>query len=213
MHKYANLMLMKKIISATFFTIILFQSMWASDFKAMLGLNSSKYVFSSSTQSLEQQQKSGMAFGLGWAFVIAPKMKLEIEAVYGQKGAKVAITNAPAETVSGIYKNTSIGLPIFFKYQFKENASPYFAFGPEFGLITSHHLIFPESKVNYDLSSTTKKLIIAFNASLGYEIPFDKWGLFAEVRYNRWLSNFLDDPVATMKSESFVFLIGGIYYL
>ena len=204
---------MRRLSATSLFLLFLVHALQASEVKVMLGLNSSKYVFSSSTQSLEQQQKSGMAFGLGWAFSIAPKMKLEIEAVYGQKGAKVAITNAPAETVSGIYKNTSIGLPIFFKYQFKENASPYFAFGPEFGLITSHHLIFPESKADYDLSNTTKKLILAFNASLGYEIPFDKWGLFAEVRYNRWLSNFLDDPEATMKSESFVFLLGGIYYL
>ena len=204
---------MKNKIAAAFFLIFLVQTASASEVKAMFGLNSSKYVFSSSTQSLEQQSKSGMAFGVGWAFTFAPNMKLEVNAIYGQKGAKVAITNAPAETVSGIYKNTTLGLPIFFKYQFKENASPYFAFGPEFALITSHHLVLTESKMDYDLSATTKKFILAFNALLGYEIPFGPWGLFAEVRYNRWLSNFLDDPINTMKSESFVFMIGGVYYL
>lgn len=204
---------MKTKIATAFFLFILVQTAAASEVKAMFGLNSSQYIFSSSTQSLEQQSKSGLAFGFGWALDIAPNMKLEINAIYGQKGAKVAITNAPAATVSGVYKNTTIGLPIFFKYQFKENASPYFAFGPELALITAHHLIMSESKIDYDLSATTNKTILAFNALLGYEIPFGPWGLFAEVRYNRWLSNFLNDPVNTMKSESFVFMLGGVYYL
>jgi opacity protein-like surface antigen len=204
---------MKDKIATAFIIFLLVQGLCASEIKALIGLNSSKYLFSSSTDSLEQQHKSGMAFGLGWAFSLNKNMKLEINAMFNQKGTKVSITYSPEAIVSGVYKNSSIGVPCLFKYKFKEKTSPYFAFGPEFVFITAHHLIFSESKEDFDLRDTTKKFILAFNALLGYEYPIGKWGLFAEVRYNRWLSNFLIDPEESVKSESFVFLLGGVYYL
>jgi opacity protein-like surface antigen len=191
----------------------LVQAAYASEIKAMVGLNSSKYLFSGSTDSLDQQQKPGMAFGLGWAFSLNKNMKLEINAMLNQKGAKVSIADSPDSVVSGVYKNSSIAIPCFFKYQFREKTSPYLAFGPEFVFITAHHLVFSESKETFDLRDMTKKFILAFNALLGYEYSFGAWGLFAEVRYNRWLSNFLIDPEDTVKSQSFVFLLGGVFYL
>lgn len=209
----ATLNQMKSKIATAFMIFLLVQTAHASEIKAMIGLNSSKYLFSSATDSLDQQQKSGMAFGLGWAFSLNKNMKLEISAMLNQKGAKVAIANSPDDIISGIYKNSSIGIPCFFKYQFKEKASPYFAFGPEFVFITAHHLVLSESNGDFDLRNMTKKFILAFNAALGYEYSFGTWGLFAEVRYNRWLSNFLIDPEDTVKSESFVFLLGGVFYL
>jgi hypothetical protein len=204
---------MKDKFATAFIIFFLVQALCASEIKALIGLNSSKYLFSSSTYSLEQQYKSGMAFGLGWAFSLNKNMKLEINAMFNQKGTKISIGASPDTMVSGIYKNSSIGIPCFFKYKFWEKAAPYFAFGPEFVFITAHHLIFSESKEKFDLRDTTKKFILAFNALLGYEYPIGKWGLFAEVRYNRWLGNFLIDPEDSVKSESFVFLLGGIYYL
>ncbi len=204
---------MKNKIAMVFVLFFFVQVVRANDIKVMLGLNSSKYVFSSSTDSMDQQHKSGMAFGLGWAFSLNKNMKLEINAMFNQKGAKVSIINSPNAIVSGIYKNSSIGIPLLFKYQYKEKASPYIAFGPEFVFITSHHLTLPESNESYNLSDMTKKFILAFNALLGYEYPIGKWGLFAEIRYNYWFSNFLNDPEALVKSQSFVFLLGGVYYL
>jgi len=100
-----------------------------------------------------------------------------------------------------------------FKFGNKEKASPYAALGPEFVFIVSHHLKIPESGDDFDLLDNTKKLVLAFNALLGYEWPIGQWGLFAEIRYSRWLNNFLIDPEATVKSESIAFLLGGVYYL
>ena len=65
---------------------------------------------------------------------------------------------------------------------------------PNLCFIISHHLKFPENEDDLDLLDNTKKFILAFNALLGYELPIGQWGLFAEIRYNRWLGNFLVDP-------------------
>lgn len=204
---------MKNKIAAALFLLLLAQAAPASEIKAMIGMNSSKYLFSSETNSLNRQQKTGFGVGLGWAFNLNQNMKLEINALYSQKGAKASIAYTPNKTVSGFYTNTTIGFPFFFKYKFKEKSSPYAALGPEFVFIVSHHLKIPESGDDFDLFDNTRKFILAFNALLGYEWPIGQWGLFAEVRYSHWLSNFLIDPAATVRSESFTFLLGGVYYL
>jgi len=213
MRYYATLFKVKNIIATAFIIFLLVQALYGSEIKALIGLNSSKYLFSDSTDALGQQRKTGVNFGFGWAYKLNKNMKLEVNAMFNQKGAKVTITNTSENVILGVYKNSSIGVPCFFKYQFREKASPYVAFGPEFVFITSHHLFFPETNVDYDLGDLTKNFILGFNAVLGYEYPFEKWTLFAEVRYNNWLGSFLIDSQSTVKSDSFVLLIGGIYYL
>jgi len=209
----ANLKQMKDKIAAVLFLFLLTQALPASEIKAMFGMNSSKYLFTSEIDYLNQQRKTGLSFGLGWALNLNLNIKLEINVLFSQKGAKTSLAYIPGKLLSGIYENTTIGFPFFFKYQLKDKASPYIALGPEFVFITSHHLIFPESEKDFDLRDNTKKFVLAFNAMLGYELPIGQWGLFAEVRYNRWLSNFLVDPETTVRSQSFVFMLGGIYYL
>jgi hypothetical protein len=104
-------------------------------------------------------------------------------------------------------------VPIFFSYRFREGATPYAALGPEFNFILAHELSIPEYQEIFDLADNTKKFVFALNAALGYELPLGRWGLFAELRYNRWLSSLLKSPEAAVKSESVSFLIGGIYFL
>jgi hypothetical protein len=48
---------------------------------------------------------------------------------------------------------------------------------------------------------------------LGYELPLNHWRLLAEVRYNRWLGNFLSDPEATAKTETVALVLGAAYTL
>jgi hypothetical protein len=204
---------MNKKILAALFLFLLALAAAASEIKAMIGPNWNKYLFSSEISSLNRQQKTGFNIGLGWAFALNQKMKLEVNALYGEKGAKASLEYAPGKTIPGIYKNTAISFPIFFKYQLKEKASPYAALGPEFVFIVSHYLRISASEDNIDLSDNTKKFVLAFNVLLGYEWPIGAWGLFAEIRYNRWLSNFLIDPEATLKSESVAIMLGGVYYL
>jgi opacity protein-like surface antigen len=204
---------MSKKIAVFFSLFVIWQSLPAHEVKALLGFNSSKYVFSDSTAALEQQRKSGVNFGFGWAYKLGKNMKVEIDAMFSQKGANVTISNTSESVIVGVYKNSSIGIPCFFKYQFMEKRSPYVSFGPEFVFITSHHLVLPETNADYDLSDMTKKFVLAFNAAIGYEYPLKKWTLFAEIRYNNWLGSILKDSQGTVKSESFIFLVGGIYYL
>ena len=112
--------------------------------------------------------------------------------LYSEKGAKAGLIYAPGSQVPGIYRNTSIGIPLLFKYKLTPGASPYAALGPEFVFILSHHLELPDLETNFDISDNTKKFVLAFNVLLGYELPLGQWRLLAEVRYNRWLGNFLD---------------------
>lgn len=181
--------------------------------KALLGIHTSKYLFSSDITSLNRQQKSGLAFGLGYAWEIAPKLKLEFQALYGEKGARTSLPYVPGKVVQGTYRNVAIAVPILFSYRFKEGATPYAAMGPEFNVILTHELTIPEYDKIFDLADNTKKIIFALNAALGYELPLGNWALFAELRYNRWLSSLLKSPDATVKSESFSVLIGGIFFL
>lgn len=185
----------------------------ANEVKFLIGMNSSKYLFSSEIDSLNRQQKSGPAAGLGWAMNIKTKLKFEINLLYSQKGAKVELPVGTDKNVPGIYKNSSISLPLFLKYQLNDKASPYAAAGPEFVFILSHQLQLPVSGDSFSLLDDTKKFVFAFNVLLGYEWPIGQWALFAEVRYNRWLSNFWIDGQGTVKSEAVAILLGGIYYL
>jgi hypothetical protein len=195
------------------FLCILTLSAPAQEIKAIIGLNSNKYLLSNDINSLTHRQKTGACLGLGWAFPLNQRMKLEAEALYSQKGAKVALAYAPGQTVQGIYGNASLGVPILFRYQLKERKTPYAAIGPELVFLLSHHLKIPETGENFNLFDHTKKIVFALNAILGYELSFDHWGLFAEVRYERWLSNFLADAETTVKSESIGLGIGGVYFL
>ena len=185
----------------------------AREIRAMIGLNSSKYLLSSDINSLTHEQRTGVGLGLGWAFPLNQRMKLEIEAQYSLKGAKTALAYAPGQTIQGIYRNSSLGIPFLFRYQLKEKRTPYVAIGPELVFLLSHHLKIPATGESINLIDHTKKFVLAMNAKLGYELPFERWGLFAELRYERWLSNFLADVEATVKSESLCLLIGGVYFL
>ncbi len=185
----------------------------AGEFKALLGVHSSKYLFSSEITSLNRQQQTGMAFGLGYAWEIAPKMKLEAQALFGKKGARTALNYVPGETITGIYRNTAIAVPILFSLRLRDGATPYAALGPEFNFLLSHELSIPEYQKIINLADNTKKFIFALNAALGYELPLGRWGLFAELRYNHWLSSLLKSPDAAVKSESVSLLIGGVYSL
>ena len=203
---------MKKALAPALFLLLALAAP-ASEARIMLGIHSSKYLFSSEVTTLNRQQKSGVAIGLGYELEINPRMSLEADAVYGEKGAKASIEYTPGQTIFGTYSNRALALPILFKYRLKEGRSPYAALGPELNFILAHTLSIPEYEEKFDVSASTNKLIVAINAALGYELPFGRWGLFAEARYNRWLSNLWKSSDASVNSESLSFLLGGIYYL
>ncbi len=213
MHSCATLKKMKKTIAGLLFLFLSAQAAPSHEIRAMTGLIFSKYLFSGEIDSLNRQQKLGSGIGVGWAFDLSPNMKLEVDALFNTKGAKTELQYAPGKTILGIYKNTSLAFPILCKYRLRKTASPYAALGPEFVFILSHYLTFPESGDTFNVADVTKKLVLAFNILLGYELPIGKWGLFAEIRYNRCLSNFFIDPEATVKCEAINFLLGGVYYL
>jgi len=203
---------MKNAMIAVLLALLLAQAAPADEFKAILGIHASKYLFSSEITYLNRQQKTGLAFGLGYAFEINPKMMLEAHAAFMAKGAKASLEYAPGETASITYSNQALALPLFFKYRLKEGATPYAAIGPEFNFILAHRLV-PEHGKSINIADNTSKFIFAVNVALGYELPIGQWGLFAEARYNRWLSDLMKSPDASVKGESVSFLLGGISYL
>ncbi len=202
-------MAMKHWITTAVLLLLLVAAAPAAEIKLLLGMNSSKYLFSDDVTSLNLKQKSGLTLGLGYDFEINPKMVLEADVVYGEKGARSELAFAPGSSIAGIYRNASLGIPLLFKYKLNPGASPYAALGPEFVFILSHHLEIPELEETLDISDNTKKFVLAFNILLGYELPLGQWRLFAEVRFNRWLGNFLVDPEATASTESVSLVIGG----
>ena len=204
---------MKKIISALIFLGVLAHTVPASEIKAMFGMNWNKYLFSDQIDSLNHQQKTGLLAGLGWSLELKDNIQVEINLLYSQKGAKVSLPYGVDHNIAGIYENTTIGVPVLLKYRFNEKASPYAALGPEFVFVLSHHLKIPGSGEDFDILESTKKMVLAFNVLLGYELPIGQWGVFAEFRYNRWLGNFWLGSDAQAKSESFAVLLGGAYYL
>jgi len=112
---------MHKKFSAVFFLFLFTRTIQANEFKAMIGLNSSKYLFTAALSSLNSQQKTGVTLGLGWAFDLDRKIKLEVNALYSKGGAKASMAYPPDQSLSGYYRNTSMALPIFLKYQFYLN--------------------------------------------------------------------------------------------
>jgi opacity protein-like surface antigen len=209
---YATFNPMKKYMLVLILTLLLAQASLANVVKAMLDFHASKYLFSSEITSLNRQQKTGLAFGLGYGFEINPKMMLEAHVVYSGKGAKTELEYAPGKTAPATYSNQAISFPLFFKYRLKEGATPYAAGGPEFNFILAHKLTI-EHDESINIADNTNKFIVAVNVALGYELPRGQWGLFAEIRYNRWLSDLLKSPDASVKSEAVSLVLGGIYYL
>ena len=124
----------------------------ANEVKFIIGMNSSKYLFSSEIDSLNRKQKTGLAAGLGWAMDIKTKIKFEINLLYSQKGAKVELPFGTDKSVSGIYKNSSLSFPLFIKYQLHDKASPYAGLGPEFVFILSHQLTDPRQRGQFSLA-------------------------------------------------------------
>lgn len=202
----------RKIISAILL-LLLSPALRAGAIKAMFGPNWSKYLFPQEIDFLTREQKSGAGIGLGWVFSFNAKMKLEVNALYKEGGAKTELEYSPGKTIPGFYQNTAIAFPFLFKYYLKEGASPYAALGPELVFILSHHLRVPASGDRYNLSASTKKFLPGFAFLLGYEYPIGQWSLFVEVRYDRWLGNFLRDSVISVQSESVSILLGGAYSL
>lgn len=183
----------------------------ADEAKVLLGLHASKYLFPSDVSQLNRTQKSGLAFGLGYALPIAPRFALEAQALFCAKGAKASLSYVPGKKADATYRNTALSLPLFITYRFREEASPYVALGPEINLVLSHTLSLPEYPDAFDLADNTKKLIVAFNAAAGYKLPLGSWGLLAELRYNRWITSLLKGAGAAVNAESVSFLIGGTY--
>ncbi len=203
---------MKKALLAALF-LWLYLPAPADELKAMLEFHSSKYLFSSEVTTLNHQPKSGLAFGLGYAFAINSRMRLEVNALYAGKGAKTSIEYAQGKEILGVYRSQVLALPLFFKYRFREGSTPYAGLGPEFNFILSHKLTIPEYEESFNISAETKKLVLAYNIALGYELLLGQWGLFAEARYNHWLGNLWKSPAAKVKGESLAFILGGIYRL
>lgn len=189
------------------------QAVRGGEVKALLGIHSSKYLFSSEVTTLERRQKTGLALGLGYAVAVASRLKLEAQAILSEKGAKAAIAYAPGKTAQGTYRNTALALPIFVSYHLREGATPYAALGPELNFVLAHKLVLPEYEESVDIADNTNKIIFAIHAALGYELPLERWGAFIEVRYNRWLSDLWKSPEATVHSESLSVVLGAIYYL
>jgi opacity protein-like surface antigen len=204
---------MKNKIMAALFLFLLSRAAQAGEIRAMVGPNWSKYLFSSEIDYMNRQQKSGFGIGLGWALALNRNMKLEVNALFSEKGAKASLEYLPGKTVPGIYKNASISFPVLFKYQLNEKATPYAALGPELVIIVSHHLRLPESGDSINIADNTRKIVLAYTILLGYEWPVGTWSLFAEIRYDRWLGNFWLDPLASVKSESVAIMLGGVYRL
>lgn len=202
---------MKKI--AWFLLALLPLPLAGGGIKAILGLHNSKYLFPIDAYTLERQGATGLGFGVGYALDLAPKFQLEAHVLYGAKGAKAALAYAPDGKTEATYRNTALSLPLFISCRFRPQATPYVALGPEINLLLSHELSIPEYPEPFDLGDATRKLVFAFNAAAGYELPLGRWGLFAEIRYNRWVSDLLKGAEAAVHVEAVSFLVGGIYYL
>lgn len=188
------------------------QALMADEFKALLGIHSSKYFFSSEVAALERRQKSGLTFGLGYARPIAPRLTLECRAVLRQKGAKAAIAYAPGKEALGTYRCSVLSVPLLASYRLRDGASPYFAAGPEFDLVLSHRLRLSGSEEIADISDNTNKFMFGITAALGYAIPLERWGAFIELRFDRWLSDLWKSPEAKVGGETVSLLVGAAYH-
>jgi hypothetical protein len=204
---------MKKKLIAILFFFILNGFAWTNQIKVFAGINLNKYLFSGEINSVNHKQKMGLSGGFGYMLDINDKIILEIDACFSQKGTKTSIAYTPDKVVSGIYNNMGISFPILCIYSFKQNPSLYVGLGPELGFIISHHLKIEETDENFNLKNTTKKVFLGFNALVGYSFVFKKTWLFTEIRFNHSFSNLLIDFEATVKNETLIFLIGGIFYL
>lgn len=194
-------------------TLLAAQVLMADEVKALLGVQSSKYLFSGEVASLERRQKTGLSFGLGYAREIAPRLKLEGRIILGEKGAKAAIPYAPGQKALGTYHCSVLAVPLFASYRLRDGTSPYFAIGPEFDFVLSHRLRLPEYEENIDIADNTNKFMFGITAALGYGIRLERWGAFIELRYDRWLSDLWKSPEAKVRGETVGLLAGAIYYL
>lgn len=187
------------------------QALLADEVKALLGVHSSKYFFSSEVASLERHQKTGLTFGLGYAREIVPRLKLEGRVVLRQKGAKAAIAYAPGKEALGTYRCSVLSVPLLASYRLRDGASPYFAIGPEFDLVLAHRLQLSGNEESADISDNTNKFMFGLTAALGYAIPLERWGAFVELRFDRWLSDLWKSPAAKVGGETVSLLVGAAY--
>ena len=207
---YAKVVAMKRTILIVL-ALLAVRGLMADEVKAMLGVHSSKYFFSSEVTSLARRQKTGLSVGLGYAREIAPRLMLEGRAVFLEKGAKTAIAYAPGKEALGTYRCSVLSVPLLACYRLRDGASPYFAAGPEFDLVLSHKLRLAGSEDSIDISDNTNKIMFGIAAALGYAVPLERWKGFVELRYDRWLSDLWKGPAAKAGGETVSLLAGAAY--
>jgi hypothetical protein len=193
-------------------TLLAVRALMADEVKALLGIHSSRYFFSSEVTSLERRQKTGLGFGLGYAREVAPRLMLEARAILREKGAKAAIAYAPGKEALGTYRCSVLSVPLLASYRLRDGASPYFAFGPEFDFVLSHKLRLSGNEESADISDNTNKFMFGVGAALGYALPLERWGAFVELRYDRWLTDLWKSPAAKVGGETISLLAGVAYH-
>ena len=88
---------------------------------------------------MNRQQKSGFGVGLGWAMAVNRNMKLEVDALFGEKGAKASLEYAPEDDSRNIQERLAL-VPVPVQIPIERKGHAICRFGPG-----ARHHRFPSS--------------------------------------------------------------------
>lgn len=176
----------------------------------------------------QMSNRSVYAVGGILEYVFNNELTVSLEPVFIQKGSTQAETYTQPK---GIIKFTYVEIPLLLKYTFKNNAGPFMCIGPSVSYLLESDV---EMKANgFTFVGDTKKVTKAWDYGItfggGFKMPFGRFSVIAECRYNLGLkdivkegtfevsSGFMTETVETedmrMKNQGLRVLMGVIYSL
>ncbi len=194
---------MKKILP--FVLVLTLTSTIQADFKIMGGLSVSKYIVSGG-ESLEWDSKLGFAGGVGFEKNLNPRMLVEFDVFYFQKGSQVEMVDSSLWT----YKLNVLSVPVLFRSKLFYDSSPYAVAGVELSFISSHQIKIGDLEP-IDIKDSTPGFDFGIVLGGGFELKLqERLFLFIEGRYHRGMRNIVNDPSGSQswKTNAFLIILG-----
>jgi hypothetical protein len=201
----------QKTILVLFLVLILAPPGYAGHLRVMAGPNLSIYSGPLLYAGEAWKFRLGFEGGIGYEMRLAPRLSLEIDALFVQKGSHRKYMEQGPLHYTIHYALNELNLPILLKLSLKKVSWPHLLAGGELSCILSSDLKTPGIEIYPPPWPDAPKMKrfypgLVFGGGWGFDTP--KGAFFVEARYHVGLTNIVRSGPERIKPRSIVLLIG-----
>lgn len=136
---------------------------------------------------------AGIIFGGGLEFDLAPRIALEIDALYIQKGSRVEVRYGDEVIDITRIRTDELSFPVLFKFHYRRGTSPYILGGGELAVV---------------LAKDARAIDYGLVFGVGFRKKIQGAFLSLEGRYHHGLQDTNRGPYVLRRMRAFAFLVG-----